>query len=73
MIDEFRKTFTDIDYDITIIELKKNEVNKIDINSFFEVDEQVFNYDFKDIYRNKSIYLIGYPKGKNQNFQMAKF
>ena len=72
MIDEFRKTFTDIVYDITIIELRKNEVNKIDINSFFEVDEQVFNYDFKDIYRNKSIYLIGYPHGEKSKFSNGK-
>ena len=67
-IDEFRKTFTDKDYDITIIELKENQFNKIDINSFFEVDDQIFNDDFKDIYINKSIYLIGFHHGGKSKF-----
>ena len=71
-IDNDRKTFTDKDYDITIIELKENELKKIDINSFFYVDDQIYNEDFKNLYKNKSVYLIGFPKGGKSKFSNGK-
>ena len=39
-IDESRKTYTNEDYDVTIIEIK--EKDKIDKNSFFDIDNQLF-------------------------------
>ena len=61
IIDEFRKIYTNKDYDITIIEIKEND--NLDMNSFLEIDDQIFNDNHNDIYRGKTIYLIGYPKG----------
>ena len=67
-IDDFRKIYTNKSYDVTIIEIKEND--NLDMNSFLEIDDQIFNDNPNDIYRGKTIYLIGYPKGgkpKNAN------
>ena len=60
-IDDFRKIYTNKAYDVTIIEIKEND--NLDMNSFLEIDDQIFNDNPNDIYRGKTIYLIGYPKG----------
>ena len=67
-IDESRKVYTNINYDITIIELKK-EKDGIKDDSYLDVDDIILDNDIKDniieVLKNKSIYLIHYPKGKN--------
>ena len=61
LIDESRKIFTNEKYDLTIIEMKKNDgLNK---NSFFDLDNQIFNDNAKIIFKNEQIYLLHYPKG----------
>ena len=60
--DELRKTYISEKYDITIIELKKeDELDKI---SFFDIDNQIFEENTKDIFKNKQIFLLHYPKGE---------
>ncbi len=62
-----RKRYTNIELDITIIEIKENEDG---IKEFLNLDRQIINYlkkqnnidIFKDIYTNKSIYLLYYRK-----------
>ena len=63
-IDERRKVFTDKEIDTTIIEIRSNEDG---INFFFHLDESVFKEnDFLEIsYKNKSIYILQYPKGED--------
>ena len=62
IIDESRLAFTNIKYDVTIIEMKPNDgINK---DSFMEKDKDIFKDDFKEIFRKKSLYLLHYPKGK---------
>ena len=58
-IDEERKVFTSKKYDVTIVEIRKEDNIKPD--SFFDIDENVYdpNYNFKD----KLIILLHYPKG----------
>ena len=63
-IDENRKVYTnDKPYDISIIEIKKNDKNILLLN-FLEVDEEMFNNDNYNIYNQKSVYLVHDPKGK---------
>ena len=49
--------------DITIIELRKND--KIDMNSFLEIDDNINKDKPNEIYNQKSVYLIHYPHGHN--------
>ena len=60
-IDESRKTYTNEEYDVTIIEIK--EKDKLDKNSFFDIDNGIFNENVIETYRKKQIYLLHYPKG----------
>ena len=62
IIDEFRKKFTNKKYDITIIEIKQND--KLDGIEFFDIDNQIYNCNPNEKYKNKEIYLLHYPKGE---------
>ena len=64
ILDEKRKKYSSEKYDITIIEIKKND--GIEKESFFEIDNQIFT-DYK-IYIKQSVYLLHYPKGKEMKF-----
>ena len=63
-IDEDRKTYTSLKYDVTIIEIKQKDNLKKD--SFLEIDNDIY----KDInlFRNKSIYFLHYPNGKEMKY-----
>ena len=61
-IDNDRKKYNSETYDITIIEIKKNK-DKLNIDSFLDVDEQIFNDNPQEIFKGKSIYLLHYPHG----------
>ena len=66
IMDESRKTYISETYDITIIELRKED--KIKKESFFEIDNKVFDENPDEIYLNKSIFLLHYPNGEDMNF-----
>ena len=64
-IDSSRRTYSsdEDNYDISIIELKPKD--NFNSNHFLELDFDIFkNEDLDAKYRNKSIYIIHYPKGK---------
>jgi len=61
-MDNDRRKYTSEKYDITIIEIKKNEDN-LNIDSFLDIDEQIFNDNPQEIFKKKSIYLLHYPHG----------
>ena len=61
IMDGLRESYTSEKYDITIIQIK--ETDKLDIISFFDIDNEIFNDDFIDKYKNKHVYLLHYPKG----------
>jgi V8-like Glu-specific endopeptidase len=66
-IDKERTIFTSQKYDITIIEIKKED--KIQPDAFFEIDDSVFKPDYN--YKNKIIYLLHYPNGKEMSFSQG--
>ena len=66
VIDESRKLYSSPEYDITIIELKK-EKDRIEDSSYVDVDDIILNdninNNLKEVLKNKTIYLIHYPGG----------
>lgn len=65
-IDDSRITYTNKDFDITIIEIKATD--NLDINSFLEVDQNIYDINALDYYKKRSIYLLHYPLGKKAAF-----
>ena len=61
IIDADRRKYTNIEYDITIIEIKVDK-DKININSFLELDEEIYEENPNERYKQKSIYILHYPK-----------
>ena len=60
-----RKKYTNVELDITIIEINPEKDN-ISKNNFLELDDNI-NQDeesLKNFYGKKSIYLLGYPEAK---------
>ena len=59
-INKGRKAYISKRYDVTIVEMKKED--KLNSDSFFEIDDNLFvpSYNFK----GKLIYLLHYEKGK---------
>ena len=66
-INKERNIFTSRKYDITIIEIKKED--KIQPDAFFEIDDNIFKPDYN--YKNKIIYLLHYPNGKEMSFSQG--
>ena len=70
IIDEFRKTYTNKEYDITIIELKENE---FDLNDYLKIDDLMYKEnELNKIYKNKQLYIIHYLKDKEKNYLVDK-
>jgi len=66
VINKSRKFYTSKEKDITIIEIDPKEDNISD-DSFLNVDENIIKEeDVKDIYENKSVYIIHYEDGKKK-------
>lgn len=69
IFDNKRKTYTNKEYDITIIELKKND--GLSGYKFLEVDDDIFMDNPNNYYSNKTIYIIHYPHGKKVEFSVG--
>lgn len=54
-----KKIYTNKNYDITIIEIKKKEINS---NSFLEIDDKVYMEGSENIFQSQSVYTIQYPE-----------
>ena len=62
-IDSNRKTYTNKNLDITIIEIKKED----NINNFLLLDDNIINNNinnYNNIYKNESLYILNYIKDK---------
>lgn len=57
-IDSNRKNYIDEKYGVTIIEIKSKD--GLDINSFLNIDNKLFEEDIITKYRNESVYMIYY-------------
>ena len=66
LIDESRKVYTNEEYDITIVEIKKED--KIDNISFFEIDNRIFENPIEN-FRKEQIFMLQYmEKNKYLNY-----
>ena len=63
-IDNTRKKFNSEELDVTFIEIKEN---KDGIYDFLELEDNINEneYNLKNLYKNKSIYILNYPEEKN--------
>jgi len=69
-IDKSRKTFTDKELDVTIIQIKPDED---EINDFLDVDEDYDSEQYKEIYKQEEeLYIIQYPKGEQSSFSLGR-
>ena len=57
-------------YDISFIEIKDNEKKDISLilNSFLDIDENIYTEKPNDIYSQQSVYLLHFPYGKEAGF-----
>jgi len=62
-LDNSRIKFTDEELDITIVQLKPKQDK---INYFLDIDDNI-NTNLENLYNNKSIYILHYPKGNIVN------
>ena len=72
LIDKTRKIFTDENMDATILEIKEEDnIN----NKYLDIDENIFDEKLsKKIYeKDKIIYSLQYPQGKEVSFSVGKF
>ena len=65
-INDSRRVYSNEDYDITIIEIK--EKDNIKINLYLELEDNIFKENPNEIYKDKPVYLISYPHGRNLNY-----
>ena len=56
-----REIYFNEDYDITLIELKETDEKE----DYIELDDNLFQDNPENIYKDKSIYVLQYPKEKN--------
>ena len=64
-IDESTHIYTDIEKDVTIIEIGRKSFIK-----FLDIDEDIYKENPNKYFKNISVYIIHYENGKKQNFQM---
>ena len=69
-IDNLRKCYTNEKYDTTIIEIKTDD--KVDINKFLEIDENIFDDNAYKTFSKSSVYIIHYPKGIQNEISFGK-
>ena len=69
-LDESRITYTNENIDITIIEVIP-DIDNIYANNFLEIDENIFSENSNQIYSQKPIYILQYPKGEKLSFSVG--
>ena len=70
VIDNLRKKYTNKDYDVTFIEIYKND--GLNINLFLDIDDMIYKDNSKELYNGKSVYLLHYPFGTNVEYSFGK-
>ena len=67
LLDKSRKIFTNQELDVSIIEIKPEFDG---INSYLDIDDNLYLENYSDIYKNKSIYILQYPMGQKSSFKV---
>ena len=70
-INNSRKTYTDIEKDVTIIEIEP-EKDKINFECFLDYDENIYKDNPYKTYKNKSIYVLHYINGKAIKYSLGR-
>ena len=68
-IDKKRKIFVVEEDNITIIEIKEDD--NLDMNSFLDIDEDIYKEDLKESFVQKIIYLLYYSKSKDIKYSLG--
>ena len=68
-IDKKRKIFSIEKYNITIFEIKQDD--NLDMNSFLDIDEDIYDEDLKENFAEKIIYLLYYSKSKDIKYSLG--
>ena len=63
LIDESRKIYSNEEYDITMLEIRLSD--GLNIETFLEIDENIFSKNSNEIIKNELVFLLSYPKGEN--------
>ena len=71
LIDDSRKVYTSEKYDVTIIEIKRNE-DGLDYNTFLEVDNMIYEEISEEKFKNCYIYILHYPKENKVQISAGK-
>lgn len=69
-IDNSRRVYTNKKFDITIIEIKNTD--NLDINSFLDIDEHIFDDNPQKNYKKESVYILHYPHGNISEYSSGK-
>ena len=65
-IDDLRLTYTNRDYDSTMIQIRDSD--KLDTNTFLDVDDNMYQGNPFNYYKKIKIYLLHYPGGGDSEF-----
>lgn len=68
LIDNSRKTYTNELYDVSIIEIKKDD--KIDADSFFDLDRQIFQKNVREIFEIQKFICYIIQRGKKWRYHL---
>ena len=68
-INNSRKCYTNHQYDVTIIEIKKSD--GLNSDKFLEIDDQIFEENLNKTYLLKTIYILHYPNGQNSEYSIG--
>ena len=69
LIDNSRLVYTNSKYDITIIEIKENEIDGI---KFLGIHDQLYTDKPSNTFKGISVYIIQYPSGKKAQYSCGK-
>jgi len=67
--DDSRKIYKNEKDEVIFIEIRPND--GLDRDSFLEIEDNINQKDTENIYINKSIYLLHYPKGQISEFSLG--
>ena len=65
-LDDSRSFYTSGKYDITIIEIKKND--GLNMDNFLEIDENIYDTNIKDYCKDLSVYILHHERGKELKY-----
>ena len=65
-INKLRTIYTNKDYDVTIIEILRND--RFEESEMLELDNNMYNDGLANYYKNRQVYIIHYPNGNEVRY-----